>query len=162
MKDTGKVSRREFLATSAAAGACLCGLTGCNLLLPQTGDTPLIQPPAYEIVEANGKVDIVIDIGKTPDLLKEGCAVKIIDKRINDRIIVANTGKNGFTALSISCTHNGAEVEYKNDLKKFICVSFNHAEFSPDGRSIDGMKLKTLTSYPISRKDENLIISIPV
>ncbi len=140
----------------------MCGLNGCNILLPQTGDTPRIHPPAYEIVEANRKVDIIIDIEKTPDLLNEGSAVKIIDKRLNERIIIANTGKNGFSALSIFCTHNGAEVEYKHDLKKFICVSFNHAEFSPDGRSIDGMKLQALTSYPISNKDENLIISIKV
>jgi len=98
----------------------MCGLNGCNILLPQTGDTPRIHPPAYEIVEANRKVDIIIDIEKTPDLLNEGSAVKIIDKRLNERIIIANTGKNGFSALSIFCTHNGAEVEYKHDLKKLV------------------------------------------
>ena len=112
-----------------------CGLNRCNILLPQTGDTPRIHPPAYEIVEANRKVDIIIDIEKTPDLLNEGSAVKIIDKRLNERIIIANTGKNGFTALSIFCTHNGAEMEYKHDLKKFICVSFMPSIDRPSGEN---------------------------
>jgi hypothetical protein len=161
MKDIGKVSRREFIATTAAVGACMCGVNGCNFLLPQTGDTPQLHPPAYEITESNKKVEIIIDTGKAPELLNEGRAVKIIDPRIKDRIIIANTAENVFKALSISCTHNGAEVEYKHDRKIFKCVSFNRAEFSLDGRSIDNMNLTILTSYSIRRQNGNLIISFP-
>lgn len=156
-----KVSRREFLGATAAVGACMCGLNGCNLLLPQTGNTPQIHPPAYEITESNKKVEIIIDTGKAFELLNEGSAVKIIDSRIKDRIIIANTAENDFKALSISCTHNGAEVEYKHDQKIFKCVSFNRAEFSLDGRSIDRMNLTTLTSYSIRRQNEKVIISFP-
>ncbi len=159
MKEIGIVSRREFIATTAAVGACMCGLNGCNFLLPQIGDTPQILPPAYEVAESNKKIEIIIDTGKIPDLLNEGSAVKIIDSRINDRIIIANSGGNAITALSISCTHNGAEVEYIHDRKVFKCVSFNRAEFSLEGRSLDAMNLKTLASYPLRRQNEKLIIS---
>jgi len=158
MKEFGKVSRREFIATTAAVGACMCGLNGCNFLLPQTGDTPQINPPAYKITESNKKVEISIDAGKAPDLMNVGRAVKIIDSRINDRLIVVNAGENVFIALSLSCTHNGAEVEYKHDRKIFKCVSYNRAEFSLDGRSIDSMNLKTLKSYPIRRQNDKLTI----
>ncbi|MBU2622827.1 MAG: hypothetical protein KKD92_10965 [Proteobacteria bacterium] len=162
MKDIGKVSRREFIATTAAVGACMCGLNGCNILLPQTGDALQIHSSAYEISESNKKVEIIIDTGKAPDLMNVGSAVKIIDSRINDRIIIANTGESDFTALSLSCTHNGAEVEYKHDRKIFKCVSYNRAEFSLDGRSIDSMNLKTLKTYPIRRQNEKLIIFFEV
>ena len=161
MKDIGKVSRREFIWTTAAVGACMCGLNGCNILLPQTGKTPQIHPLSYEIAESNKKVEIIIDTGKAPELLNEGSAVKIIDSRIKDRIIIANTAENDFKALSISCTHNGAEVEYKHQQKIFKCVSFNRAEFSLDGRSIDRMNLTNLISYSVRRQDEKLIISFP-
>jgi nitrite reductase/ring-hydroxylating ferredoxin subunit len=156
-----KVSRREFIGTTAAVGACMCGLNGCNILLPQTGNTHQIHPPAYEITESNKKVEIIIDMRKAPELQKEGSAVKIVDSRIKDRIIIANTAENDFKALSISCTHNGAEVEYKHDQKIFKCVSFNRAEFSLDGRSIDRMNLTALTSYSIRRQNEKVIISFP-
>lgn len=160
MKDIGKVSRREFITTTAAVGACMCGLNSCNFLLPQTGDVSQIHPPTYEIIESNKKVEIVIDTRKAPDLMNVGNAVKIIDPRIKDRVIIANTEENTFTALSLSCTHNGAEVEYKQERKIFKCVSYNRAEFSLDGRSIDSMNLKALNSYPIRRENENLIISV--
>lgn len=154
-----KVSRREFIATTAAAGVCMCGLNGCNFLLPYTGDTPQIHPPAYEIAESNGKVEIIIDTMKIPDMLNEGNAIKIIDPKIKDRIIVANTRENRLIALSIACTHNGAEVEYVHDKKMFKCVSFNRAEFSLEGKSTDTMNLSTLKSYPLRRQDDKLIIS---
>lgn len=154
-----KVSRREFIATTAAVGMCMCGLNGCNFFLPYTGDTPQIHPPAYEITESNGKVEIIIDIVKIPDMLNQGNAIKIIDPKINDRIIIANPGDNKLIAFSIACTHNGAEVEYIHDKKIFKCVSYNRAEFSLEGKSTDVMNLKTLKSYPLRRQNEKLVIS---
>ena len=154
-----KVSRREFIGTTAAVGACMCGLNGCNILLPQTGDTPQIHPPAYEIAESNGKVEIIIDTVKIPDMLNEGKSIKIIDPKIKDRIIIANPGDNKLIAMSIACTHNGAEVEYKHDKKIFKCVSFNRAEFSLEGNSTGFMNLQTLKSYPLRRQNDKLVIS---
>lgn len=154
-----KISRREFIATTAAVGVCMCGLNGCNFILPYTGDTPQIDPPAYEIAESNGKAEIIIDTVKIPDMLNEGKAIKIIDPKIKARIIIANPGDNKLIAMSIACTHNGAEVEYKHDKKMFKCVSFNRAEFSLEGKSTDTMNLKTITSYPLRRQNEKIIIS---
>lgn len=154
----GKVSRREFIATTVAAGACMCGLNGCNFLF--TGDTPQIHPPAYRITASKGNVEIVIDTEKIPAMLDEGQAVKIIDAKLKDRIIIANPGNSKLVALSIACTHNGAEVEYIHEKRVFKCVSYNRAEFTLKGKSMDRMNLKTLTSYPIHRQKNNLIISI--
>jgi cytochrome b6-f complex iron-sulfur subunit len=92
-------------------------------------------------------------------LLNEGSSVKIIDSQINDSIIIANTGDDVFVALSISCTHNGFEVEYKHDKKLFRCISINRADFTCDGRVINGPTGKALTSYPIRRQDEKMTIS---
>lgn len=139
----------------------MCGLNGC-LLFPLEGNTPQIHPPAYEIAESDMKSEIIIDTGKTPDLLTAGGAVKIIDPRIKESIIIANTGDNVFSALSIACTHNGFEVEYKHDKKIFKCISVNRAEFSRDGQVVNGPTGKALTSYPIRHQNENLIISITV
>ncbi len=37
MKENGKVTRREFIATTAAVGACMCGLNGC-FIFPNVGN----------------------------------------------------------------------------------------------------------------------------
>jgi nitrite reductase/ring-hydroxylating ferredoxin subunit len=154
-----KVSRREFIATTAAFGVCMCGLNACNFILPYTGDTPQIYPPAYEITDSNGKVEIIIYTEKIPDMLNEGKAIKIIDPKIKARIIIANPGDNKLIAMSIACTHNGAEVEYKHDKKIFKCVSFNRAEFSLEGKSTDTMNLQTIKTYPLRRQNDKLFIS---
>ena len=111
-----------------------------------------------------GKIDFtdyfwLLVTGQTPDLLNEGSAVKIIDSKIKESIIIANTGKNVFTALSIACTHNGFEVEYKHDRKVFRCISVNHAEFSCDGHVLDGPTERKLTSYPIRLQNDKVIVS---
>jgi len=154
-----KVSRREFIATTAAVGVSMCGLNGCNFIFPGTGDTPQIHPPAYEIAESNGKVEIIIDTVKIPDMLNEGKAIKIIDPKIKDRIIIANPGDNKLIAMSIACTCNGAEVEYKHDKKMFKCVQYPRAEFSLEGKSTDNPNLKTIKSYPLHRQNDKLVIS---
>ena len=161
MKDNGKVTRREFIATTVAAGACMCGLNGC-FLFPNVGDTPQIFPPAYEIASLDKSVEIIIDTVQTPGLLNEGSAVKIIDPQIKDSIIIANTGRKVFVALSIACTHNGFEVEYQHDRKVFRCISVNHAEFSCDGHVLDGPTERSLASYPIRLQNDKLIVSCAV
>jgi nitrite reductase/ring-hydroxylating ferredoxin subunit len=161
VKDNAKVTRREFITTTAAVGACMCGLNGC-LLFSLEGDTPQIHPPAYAIEASNMQAEIVIDTGKAPELLNEGCAVKIIDPRIKESIIIANTGENGFAVLSIACPHNGFEVEYLHDRKIFKCISVSRAEFACDGQVLSGPPRKPLTSYPIRRQNDKLIVSIGV
>jgi Rieske Fe-S protein len=161
MKENGNVSRREFIATTAAVGACMCGLNGC-FIFPNVGETQQIHPPVYEIEASDKSLEIIIDTGKAPDLLNEGSAVKIIDSRIMDSIIIANTGENVFAALSIACTHNGFEVEYKHDKKVFKCISLNRAEFACDGHVIDGPTDRNLNAYPIRLRNDKLIVSIAV
>ena len=154
-----KVSRREFIATAASVGACMCGVNGCNIILPGTGDTPQIHPPAYEIAESNGKVEIIIDTVKIPDMLNEGKSIKIIDPKIKDRIIIANPGDNKLIAMSIACTCKGAEVEYIHDKKMFKCVRYPKAEFSLEGKSTGNPNLDTIKSYPLHRQNDKLVIS---
>ncbi len=157
MKPIKKVTRRDFMVTAAAAGVCVCGLEGC-FILSTAGNTPEIQPPAYELQESDKK--IVIFIYKVPDLFNKIYAVKIIDSRIKDSLIIANTGNDVFKALSIKCTHNNFEVEYEHDEKRFRCISGHRAEFSTSGRVIDGPTEIPLTSYPIRRQSDKLIISL--
>jgi len=159
MRDIGKVNRREFIATTAAVGACLCGMQGC-ILFSTEGDTTRILPPAYEIEASHPKREIIIDTGQAPELLNEGSAVKIIDEHLTHSIIIANTGHNAFSALSIACTHNLLEVEYRHDQKRFRCISINHAEFGLDGKVLKGPTRTPLIYYPIHRQDDRLILTL--
>lgn len=158
MKSVGNCSRREFLAAAAATGACMCGLNAC-MLFPTAGNTPQLHPPAYAIEKGGNRLEIHIDTGKAPEILRAGSAVKIVDPQLKESIIVANTGDGDFAALSIACTHNGFEVEYHHDRKLFKCISVNRAEFALDGRVLNGPTGKALTAFATRRQDSKLIIA---
>ena len=159
MENACLINRRTFITTSTAlaAGICVCGLEGC-FLFPSEGNTPKILPQSYEIHEHEKKLIIFMELA--PELRNAGTAVKIIDSRLNDSIIIVNTGVKGFRALSIKCTHNGFEVEYKPDDNIFRCISVNHALFSCDGEVLSGPTEKTLAIYPVEVTNDKLMISI--
>jgi len=159
MNDIKKVTRREFMITTTAvvSGVCLCGLEGCSIF-SHYGDTPAINPEAYEIQDLTKTIGIFLD--KAPDLLNEGYAVKIIDSRLKEPLIIANTGDDCFKAFPITCTHNNYEVEYKHDKKEFRCINISHSKFSTDGTVTFGPADRPLTPYPIHRQGNNLMISL--
>jgi len=157
MNDIKKVTRREFMVTTTAAVSGVYLLEGCSFF-SHYGDIPEINQEAYKIQDSNKTIDIFLD--KAPDLLNEGYAVKIIDSRLKEPLIIANTGGSDFKAFPITCTHNNYEVEYKHDKKKFRCINISHSEFSTDGTVTFGPADKPLTPYPIHRQSNKLIISL--
>ena len=155
-----EMTRRNFVktATAVTVGLCACGLQGC-ILFSLHGDTPEIRPSAYVIETSEKRLDILFN--QVPELQREGYAVKIIDSRLQEPLIVVNAGEKGFRALSISCTHNGFEVEYQPGEKLFRCISHHRAEYSLDGDILKGPTEKKLNTCQVMRQDDKLSISLP-
>jgi Rieske Fe-S protein len=154
-----KISRKTFLVGSAgaavtAAGACLCTKTGWATL-SGVGDTPDIAPAAYDLAEDKS---IRIRLDEVPELARVGGSVKILDSRIDDRLIVARTAKDTYVAASIRCTHRGVEVEYRADDNCFKCASLGGSRFATDGEKIRGFARGPLRTYPISFEKNILVI----
>lgn len=157
-----KISRKAFLvggataAAVAAAGACLCTKTG-RATISGVGATPSIAPDAYDI-EEDGTVRICLD--KVPELAFVGGAVKIVDAKINDSLIVVRETDDIYVAASIKCTHRGVEVEYRAEEKCFKCASLGGSTFKSNGENIRGFAKRPLKTYPISCKDNLLVVRL--
>ena len=157
-----KISRKAFLvggataAAAAAAGACLCTKTGWATI-SGVGATPSIAPDAYGIGE-DGTIRICLD--KVPELAVVGGAVKILDSKINDSLIVVRETEDVYVAASIKCTHRGVEVEYRAEEKCFKCASLGGSRFKTNGEKVRGFAKGPLKTYPTSCKDNILVVRL--
>ena len=156
-----KESRRNVIigsgvAVSVAAGGCMCTKTGWATITG-VGHTPAINSEAYTI---SGKC-LSVDITKEPRLKAVGDAVKVLDEKLEDPIIIVQEKQDTYIAVSIKCTHRGVEVEYKSDDKCFECASLGGSRFKTDGTKIKGFAKGPLKSYPICLEDNILTIDIP-
>ena len=131
---------------TAGAGTCMCGInSGCSSFTKE-GKTSAISDGAYTVE----KEALRIDLAKVPQLEHPGGSVKIVDPKLDDRLIVARTGEKDFAVVSLLCTHRGCEVEYKHDKKIFRCASLGHSKFRIDGSKIKGFAKGPLKKYPAS------------
>ncbi len=156
-----KISRKVFIAGGAAAaaavtGACLCTKTGWATV-SGVGDTPSIAKDAYEIVEDKG---IRMRLDMVPELALVGGAVKILDPKINDSLIIARIAQDAYVAASIKCTHRGVEVEYRAEGKCFQCASLGGSRFKTGGEKISGFAKSPLKTYRVSVEGNILVVRL--
>jgi len=147
--DQEGTSRRGFLTKSltislvgltAAAGICLCGVSGCQ---HRKANTPVI---ALEYIHVT-RGRISVDIAKIEPLTKIGGSAKIVLPHMNDQILIARYSPDGYAALSNRCTHRGAEVEYVPKDKVLRCVNYGHSVYRLNGEVIRGPAPRPLRAY---------------
>jgi Rieske Fe-S protein len=139
------INRRDFLATLAAAagaGTCACGAGGCSTF-SKVGATPPVSPDAY-VIEGRS---VTLDLAKVRELSAVGGAVKVIDPRLPQPIIVGRAGEAEYLAVSLLCTHRGVEVEYRPEDRQFRCASLGHSRFGPDGARKSGPARRPLQRF---------------
>jgi cytochrome b6-f complex iron-sulfur subunit len=125
------VTRREFLAKSAAAAAALVAVEGC-------GDGQIGGPG---IAPSSGTT--VVTLASTPALANVGTVVSISP----DRALV-RTGATTFAAFSMICTHEGCLTEINTQRNRFECPC-HQSIFSNAGAVVQGpadRPLETLTA----------------
>jgi cytochrome b6-f complex iron-sulfur subunit len=133
------LSRREFLAASAAAAV---SLAGC-------GDGDVGGPG---ITTPGGSKQITIS--EFPDLAVSGRLVVVDTQRL-----VKRTGPTTFLALSSSCTHEGTQVNIVEDGASLLCP--NHfSRFDTDGNVIVGPAPRRLTVLATSYNAATDVLTI--
>ena len=121
------------------------------------GATPAIAPDAYSIGK-DERIRICLD--KVPELALVGGAVKIVDAKIDDSLIVVRESEDVYLAASIKCTHRGVEVEYRRGRQVLPVRQPGGSRFKTNGENISGFAKGPLKTYPISRKDNSLVIRL--
>ncbi|MCO5935810.1 Rieske 2Fe-2S domain-containing protein [Mucilaginibacter sp. RB4R14] len=147
------MERHEFLAKLGigVAAACTgCSIVGCGSKVsdptPGNGGN---NPPTG----GNGNL---LSVNLNSELQSVGSS-KVSNGVILVRL-AAGAAASAFTAVQVSCTHEGSSINYNNALGLFICP--NHgSEFSTTGAVLQGPAATALKKYTVNVVDNTLTVT---
>lgn len=101
---------------------------------------------------------LTIDLGRTPELAAPGGAIRLEGGPLTakKRLLVVRT-EDGFACYLNRCTHAGRRLDPTAG-GGVRCCSVNGSRFDGAGQPLAGPGKKPLTTRPISRDGERLII----
>ena len=144
---SGKISRRDFLKTSALgilAGSAALSLLDLEKLTAAT------KRGTYHRLSGE---DVLIKLSdeKNAPLKKINGAIFL-----DDEDMLIHTSQTQFVAVNLICRHKGCTVEYNG--QKFVCPCHG-SQYSADGTVIHGPALKNLRTYEtVYDKDKGTVL----
>ncbi|MEI8222800.1 MAG: Rieske 2Fe-2S domain-containing protein [Actinomycetes bacterium] len=141
-------------AKSAHIGrrAVLCGAVAIALGI--STDLASASVPAVGIKQIGKKIQL--DLAKNKALAKVGGAVTIdLSNGSSVAIVRTSAGVKGFTALNLSCTHQGVTVEQQGST--WVCPAHGSA-FSSTGKVVRGPANQALFAYPVAATAKTVTI----
>jgi Rieske Fe-S protein len=136
--------------------AVLCGAIALALGISSdiSSDIASASTPAIGIKKVGKKLQL--DIAKNASLKKVGGAVTIaLGDGSSVAIIRTSTAVSGFTAMNLSCTHQGVEVVQQGS--SWMCPAHG-SEFSNTGTVLRGPANQALYKYPVTATAKSVTI----
>ena len=151
------MDRREMLRKSALLAGSVCICKGATADDPDESTccyTPDIEKDCLTFTENS----VIIDLGKTATLRKNGQAVYVDYPGKGVKMIVVRERKGRYHALSRLCTHGGQALSYVPERKMLQCNSYNHSTFSLDGTVWKGPAPEAIRSFNVVSDNNKLEI----
>jgi Rieske Fe-S protein len=142
-------SRRSFLRVGAAAAATAFG-GGCALFARKRETDVTLAPE-------NGRVRL--PLASYPALRDPGGSVVIEVSGLDERVLLFRRASGDLAAVSLTCTHLGCDVEYREDADKIACPCHG-SQYDPWGRNLKGPAKEPLSSYPVRAEGGDVVITV--
>jgi cytochrome b6-f complex iron-sulfur subunit len=145
------MNRREFLmwvGIGGLASSLPVALTACS---PKTEKSE--SPTLPKRTDGFQSVGTVAELNQKGQLLNKqfaGGSVLVVSNPANPKTI---------TAVNPICTHRGCTVDWKADKKAFVCPC-HQAEFSLDGKVIQGQAKKPLSTYNAKIEGDSVLVQV--
>lgn len=110
---------------------------------------------------SNGQV--IIDLGKVPELRSPWSAVRLEGAGLPVRILVVHAEDGSFCAFRNRCTHFGhRRLDPVPGTHTVQCCSVNKSTYDLSGKRIYGPAKHSITAYPVRKESDKLIITIHI
>ena len=81
----------------------------------------------------------------------------LIDTRSN--VIVLRNSNNTLSAVSLLCTHQGCQVDWKNSSNSLVCPCHG-SEFAADGKVLTGPAQSPLSTFEVKEEQESILVKV--
>jgi nitrite reductase/ring-hydroxylating ferredoxin subunit len=116
--------------------------------------TPPADPGCWQF--ADGTVEL--DLSRTPELAAAGAAVRLEGKSLPERLLLVHGEDGSFYAYVNRCTHGGRRIDPSTGHRQIRCCSVSKSIFDYAGQPVSGAAEKPLTTLPVTRVDNLLLI----
>ena len=101
-------------------------------------------PPELPPVELEGRTYVTVELSKHPKMEKVGAAISVsIPNKDFDLVRLKRSDDYEFSAVSLTCTHNGCTIGWRPDKFAFVCPC-HVAMFTEEGRCHSGARKTSL------------------
>jgi Rieske Fe-S protein len=122
---------------------------------------PATPRPADSGCWASSGGNVVIDLGKAPELRTPGGALRLEGKGLSRRLLVLHGEDGVFRAFQNRCTHLGhRRVDPVPGTRTIQCCSVNKSTYSYDGTTLRGPAPGPLTTFPAALDGQRLVIRL--
>jgi cytochrome b6-f complex iron-sulfur subunit len=148
-----QMDRRTFLSwvgVGALASSLPVALAACT---PEKTDTTAVQPDSA----APARTDGFTVVGTVKDLDRAGF---IQDKNFaagSLLVIHDPKDKSKLVAVNSTCTHKGCAVDWKGDVKEFVCPCHG-SQYKPDGSVAKGPASKPLATFTVKTEGDSVLV----
>ncbi len=140
--NTAQLKRREFVVRCAAGCAGLF-VSGCVAMV------------THPVPVSAGRVRI--SLSTFPELGTPAGAIKVLPAGHEHPIYVLASPGGTFRAVSPICTHRGCTVDVQGE--RLVCPCHG-STYDRDGRVLKGPAQRALTTYPVARSGDDLVIEV--
>lgn len=117
---------------------------------------PEISSDCY-VVEKN---QLIINLTDVKALSVDGGSALVSDERLDNKILIANTGNESFRVVSSHCTHRDKALRYNHEAGRFECSSMGRAKYDLDGNAKSGMAEGNLQVYNFTIIQNRMTVSL--
>lgn len=147
------MNRNEFL--KICGGACL-GLVGISVNIQSCATQNLIQGNLKDHLLEISKSEF-IKTSKDNTKIKYRKYILVHSSKVEQPIVVYRENDSSYTALLLSCTHQGNQLDVSGDI---LTCSAHGSEFDKLGNVIQGPAEQKLTSYLVTSDEKSIFIQL--
>lgn len=162
---TPAISRRDFLKLTGLVGGTFI-LTACaggedeRSFFDRLKGKPLTELPLLEGAWIKDEDTLMLDLSRLPELDSLGGAVRIEGEVLTDPILVVLGEDGSYYAFKNVCTHAGRMIDPLVGTMTLECCSASKSTYDYQGNVISGPAEGPLTSFPLEKQNQNLIIEL--
>jgi len=103
---------------------------------------------------------VLVDLGRVPELADPNRAVRLEKKGLPERLLVFHGNDGRYHVFKNRCKHGGRRVDPVPGREQVQCCSLGRSTYDYSGKILAGPAKRPLETLPVRMEDDRLVIEI--